>query len=323
MIQLIGHNAIVAGIAHALIKEELLFQIFSNKALEGLEQYTQLVSNVEQLKIALLHAGETPLRLSAGAPWLFKPDWLEAFEPNGIFNIHGTALPQDRGGTIASWLILNQKRLGHAVIHKIVAGPDKGPILLAQEFVYPAHCHLPTDYLEVYNQFQIKAGIDCCLQWQAGKLDLTKVSAQPAYLSTYWPRLFTPLNGWVDWNWEGSEIAIFIRAFDDPYSGAMTQWRGKNIHLKKAFFQPDMQSHPFQWGVVFRVRQTEYARYLAVAVQGGSLYIQEARDEEGNDLLDTLKVGDRLQTSTTQLEQAKRRTMRSKKGFYTQKDYPS
>lgn len=321
MIQLIGHNAIIGGIAQKLIEQEIPFKVFSIKTPEDLETHTTIVENTEALKNVLLASKTTTLRLSAGAPWLFKASWLAHFEPTGIFNIHGTALPQDRGGTVASWLILNQKRLGHAVIHKIVPTPDAGPVLFSEEFIYPMQCQLPKDYIEVYNQNQIRAGVNCCLEWLAGTLDLTKVSVQPAYLSTYWPRLHTQTNGWIDWNWPGEAIATFIRAFDDPYDGAMTDWRGVHLHLKKAFFQPDLQTHPFQWGTVFRVRQTDNARYTAVAVQGGSLYIEEIIDEGGNDKLAVIRAGDRFYTTPDQLAIAQRRTMRGKGGLYPQKNH--
>ena len=50
--------------------------------------------------------------------------------------------------------------------------------------------------------------------------------------STYWPRLKTDINGWVDWSLKIDSIERFICAFDEPYSGAKTFLGNKTVSLK-------------------------------------------------------------------------------------------
>ncbi len=317
MIQIIGHNEIVLNLCKTLRANKIPFKVFSNKnVLEIGEEYTQL-ETLEELKTELKKNIDS-LIISAGAPWIFTTAFLETFEPTGIFNIHGTPLPHDRGGTIVSWLILNQKRIGNAIIHKIVKNPDAGPVLMTNEFIYPSSCHFPIDYLKEYNRQQELLVTELCLNWSIGKIDLTKTSEQPHYLSTYWPRLNATFNASIDWNWTGEEIALFIRAFDEPYNGAQTLWRGKTIWLKNAFFQKDANYHPFQWGMVYRYRELRDTSYLAIAVNAGTLYVETCLDNDKNSLMKKIKEGDRLYNTDEKLSSSKQRTIKTKTGFGTQ-----
>lgn len=315
MIQIIGHNEIVLNLCKTLQSKNIAFKVYSNKDIPELGNNYSRLETLDELKLALQHQGDNSLILSAGAPWIFTTEFLQSFEPTGIFNIHGTPLPQDRGGTIVSWLILNKKRLGNSIIHKIVKSPDAGPVLMSHEFIYPVQCHYPIDYLNEYNLQQEILVTELCIRWSQGEIDLTKVSEQPHYLSSYWPRLNASFNAWIDWNWTGENIELFIRSFDEPYKGAQTLWRGKRVWLKKTFFQQDANYHPFQWGLVYRFRQLNNTAYLAVAAQGGTLYIESLQDDEGNDMMTKIKEGDRLYTTEENLISSKQRTIKTKDGF--------
>jgi methionyl-tRNA formyltransferase len=320
MIHLLGHNQIVVNLSNTLFEREIPFKVYSKIETEIAGNNFIKVDNTTELKKLLKSDINKRLIISAGAPWILDQDFLNSFEPEGVLNIHGTALPIDRGGTVVSWFILNKKRLGNAIIHKMSALPDAGPIVSFLEFIYPINCQLPEDYLLVYNKYQEKLVTTLCLQWNEGQIDISKASDQPHYLSTYWPRLKADQNAWINWNWSGEEIELFIRAFDDPYTGAISTWRGKKIFLKKCFFQKDNHFHPYQFGLIFRVRKTLEVNYLAISVSGGSLYVEECNDEAGNSMLDKIKEGDRIQTSDEQLFISQKRTIKTKTGFGFQKD---
>ena len=321
MIHLLGHNEIIINSAKLLASRNIQFTVYSNlKVCDLTENYIQ-VNSVNELKDLLLSDPNNRLIISAGAPWIFSDEFLESFEPDGIFNVHGTALPTDRGGTVVSWLIMNKKRLGNAIIHKMVGSPDAGPILLSEEFIYPIECQYPKDYLSYYNNQQEKLVTKLCLMWANEEINLLQISEQPHYLSTYWPRLKAHLNAWIDWSWLGDDIALFVMAFDEPYDGALTTWRGKQVHLKKCFFQQDTNFHPFQHGLIYRVRKTKNIHYIAVAVEGGSLYIEDCRDEIGVSLMSKLKEGDRFITSEKQLCESHRRTVKTKDSLGTQSNF--
>jgi methionyl-tRNA formyltransferase len=321
MIHILGHNEIVIKLAEFLKTKDINFRVYSNINISNLGSNFILVDNAASLKNLLLKEVKNALILSAGAPWILNEEFLNVFEPNGILNIHGTMLPTGRGGTIASWLILNRTRLGNALIHKMVSSPDAGPILMYDEFIYPEKCYYPKDYLEVYNLEQLKIAKKICLLFTNNQINLTKTAEQPHYLSSYWPRLKSTLNGWIDWNLRGEDIELFIRAFDDPYGGAQTVWRGKMIFLKKCFFQKDNNFHPYQYGIVYRIRQTKDIKYLAIAIDGGTIYVQCCTNEDGESLFNSIKEGDRFITSDVNLIQSKNRTVKTKSGLGNQKDY--
>lgn len=319
MIILLGQNSILQSLMERFHEEGIDCLLFGNDPELKLLGYSSLQSVNDLLKELLPYKGQS-LILSGGAPWLLKADFLQQFEPQGILNLHGTPLPQDRGGTIVSWLILNQKRIGVAAVHKMSPSPDEGPLLRYREFIYPAQCILPQDYLDVYNQQIEDLAWDLALAYSKGLLDTSYYHNQPHYLSSYWPRLSAKVNGAINWAWEGDEIERLIRAFDNPYPGAYTFWRGKTVHLKKCFFQYDSHYHPLQWGMVYRSRSLQTGGYLAVAVKGGTLYIQEATDQEGESVLEFIQEGDRLNTPAALLDGAKKRLIKSPKGLKVQGD---
>lgn len=322
MVHLLGHNQIVINLAKTLFERQIPFKVYSVIDTEIAGNNFVKVNDTNELKELLQADNSKRLIISAGAPWVLNSDFLNSFEPEGVLNIHGTALPTDRGGTVVSWLILNKKRLGNAVVHKMTALPDEGPIVSSIEFIYPSKCQLPRDYIAFYNEYQEKLVTTLCVQWYGGLLDLSKTSEQPHYLSTYWPRLKAEQNAWINWNWSGEEIELFIRAFDDPYAGALSTWRGKKVFLKKSFFQKDNHYHPYQYGLIFRVRKTMDVNYLAISVNGGSLYVEECEDEFGNSMFNFIKEGDRFQTSEDQIFLSQKRTLKTKLGFRSQTDLP-
>lgn len=318
MIKIIGHNEIVINLSRTLKSKNIAFRVFSNKNVEEIgEEYTKVDTLVE-LESELHKEKSSSLIISAGAPWIFTSAFLAPFEPQGIFNIHGTPLPYDRGGTIVSWLILNKKRMGNAIIHKIVKDPDAGPVLMNNEFIYPSSCNYPIDYLNEYNAQQELLVTELCIKWSLGEIDLSQTSEQPNYLSSYWPRLNATFNAQIDWNWPGEDIELFIRAFDEPYAGAQALWRGKTIWLKKAFFQKDANYHPFQWGLVYRCRELQNTSYMAIAVNGGTLYVETCLDDDKNNLMNKIKEGDRFYNIDENLTSSKQRTIKTNTGFGTQ-----
>ena len=321
MIHLLGHNQIVINLANTLYIRQIPFKVYSNIETNIAGNNFIKVDDAIELKNLLQTDTNKRLIVSAGAPWIFTPAFLESFDPIGIFNIHGTPLPHDRGGTIVSWMILNKKRIGNAIIHRIVKDPDAGPVLMHNEFIYPSSCHYPIDYLNEYNTQQELLVTELCIKWSLGEIDLTKLSEQPHYLSSYWPRLNATFNAWIDWNWHGGDIELFIRAFDEPYAGARALWRGKTIWLKKAFFQQDSNYHPFQWGLVYRIRELQNTSYMAIAVNGGTLYVETCLDDDTNDVMKMIKEGDRIYSTDEQTTSSKQRTIKTNTGFGTQSQH--
>ncbi len=252
---------------------------------------------------AFLDFSREAFALSLGAAWIFRKDQLEGIFHGRLFNLHGTRLPQDRGGGGFSWQVLMNNRLGFCVLHRVDGGVDSGEIVSFREYLYPASCRVPADFMAVYEERNLGFLQEFFTAASGKALELASLPQQE-YFSTYWPRLNTPLHGWIDWDWPADALDRFVCAFDDPYPGAQTLLEGKPVRLKKSVLSlADGVFHPFQHGLVYRSN----GRWLSVAVQGGSLLLQEVKDEAGNDLLAKVKPGDRFHTPAEKLASARRR----------------
>ncbi len=240
------------------------------------------------------------LAISIGAAWIFTSAFIERLEGR-LVNVHGARLPQDRGAGGYSWRILRNDRLGYSVIHLVEAGVDTGTIVTFDEYFFPSGCRTPADYREHALQRNMEM-LDRFLTDVQTDREFSGVS-QPEYLSTYWPRLNTDQNGFVDWSWSLSDIEQFICAFDDPYAGAQTFVNDRKVRVKGCLsIATDGTFHPFQTGIVYRIS----AGAVFVAAVQGSLVIGKVTDDVGSDLSDGIRVGDRFYTPREHLEAARR-----------------
>ncbi len=236
--------------------------------------------------------------ISIGATWIFKASFIKLFDGK-LVNLHGTRLPQDRGGGGFSWRILRGERIGYSVIHKIDGGVDTGAILKFKEYVYPHSCHLPLDYQQ-YSAAKYIELLEEFIKELEDDTEFYEIS-QPEYLSAYWPRLSTDVHGYINWSWELEDIDRFICAFDDPYRGATTFINGIRVRIKKSsIWFGDGAFHPFQKGIIYRIANGN----LFVATESGTLIISQIEDDSGNSLIEKIKVGDRFYTPFEHLEKA-------------------
>ncbi len=256
------------------------------------------------------------LAISIGAPWFFDADFLKNTLRNRMLNLHGAHLPRGRGGTLFSWQIMSGQRSGICLLHQMMEALDAGPVLDYEEFIYPAHCRKPVDYIECYEEKNLGFLKRFILNWKKNK-EINPIAAQTDYLSTYWPRLRADLHGWLDWQWKVAELERFVCAFDLPYAGARCRWRGQEIMLRDAWSQAlDGHTHPFQWGIVTR----NNGQWLNVVANGGELLLESVRDASGNNLLPAIQPGDRLYCDPSDLEQAQQRVLKTPEGFEIQKN---
>lgn len=238
------------------------------------------------------------LGLSFGAAWIFRKSFIDRFKGR-LLNLHGTRLPQDRGGGGFSWRILSDNRLGCCLIHRVDLGVDTGPIIKYREFLYPSWCRIPRDYQEV-NVQENRKFLDEFFR-EVGNGEEFKCVEQVGYLSTYWPRMSTEHHGYLNWNWSLRQIERFVCAFDEPYKGASTFINGKRVFLKSCFMDFSQGGfHPFQKGMIYR----KSASVLFVATEDGTLVVGSVKDESGSDIMGETKVGDRFYTPIVFLEKA-------------------
>jgi len=234
--------------------------------------------------------------ISLNSTWIFDNKIINFFNGN-LYNYHDTPLPEFRGAAAYSWMILlNQKQWG-ITMHQVVSSLDVGNIVKQQNFLFPKSCRIPQDYLDYKTKFEKNFFSTFIDQLFSKK---SRIISQKNKFSSYWPRLVTPYNGFINWNWSAKEIELFIRAFDDPHQGSSTFIDGKKVRLKKCIFQKNKIFHPFQSGMIYRIDQEK----LFVAGNGGTLKINDIFDLQGKKINHTLRVGHRFHTPIKHLETA-------------------
>lgn len=239
------------------------------------------------------------LGISFGAAWIFKKPFIDLFKGR-LLNCHGARLPQDRGAGGFSWRILRNERVGVSLIHQIDPGIDTGNVILFEEYIYPNWCRLPIEY-QAYSTQQNEKLLDQFFDLIKAEKSFVSISQQE-YFSSYWPRLATDVHGYIDWNWDLKDIERFICAFDDPYKGASTFVNGDKVRLKKCCSSShDGLFHPFQKGFIYRISRST----IFVATDQGSLLVDSVLDENGVDIKEKLRIGERLYTPSKFLEEAK------------------
>ena len=238
--------------------------------------------------------------LSLGAAWIFKKAVIKKTFNNKLLNLHGTCLPKNRGGGGLSWKIMMGDRVGNCLIHIVDSGIDTGSILRFEDYVFPPSVRIPLDYQAVSLQRNFSFVTNLIEECFVGAINV-KQTSQPEYLSTYWPRLNTDLNGWIDWRWSAPQLEKFICAFDDPYPGARTFLGETKVRIKKTSVTSLEDSyHPFQYGLIYRTKSD----CCFVATKAGSLIIESVLDESGKEIIHKVRVGDRFSTPCYHLETA-------------------
>jgi methionyl-tRNA formyltransferase len=265
----------------------------------------------EQSVVDFLSNTQQYFYLSLGAAWIFKSEVIERLFNNQLFNLHGTRLPQNRGGGGFSWQIMTGNRFGFCVLHQVDGGVDTGDLIATDEFIYPPTARTPEDYGKIYLNKNLDFVIDFIEAHRSGT-ELVKPIRQSEWFSTYWPRLNTELNGYVDWSLSADEIERFICAFDAPYKGASAFLNGKKVFLRKVSISTqDGCFHSFQSGLIYRKSK----EWICVAIRGATLIIEEMLDEDNNNILNNVKVGDRLYTPQSFLESAMDRVIYTPAGL--------
>lgn len=256
----------------------------------------------EEVKEFLKSSGDF-FYLSIGAAWIFSETVIQELFKDRLFNAHGSRLPNNRGGGGFSWQILMGNKFGFCILHKVEAGIDTGQIVAFEEFLYPASLRIPLEFDEfLYRKYLVflKNFVLSC----KNSIVYFKPLEQFESFSSYWPRLKTDINGWINWNWNPYDIEKFICAFDDPYRGAQTRLNDKKVFLKGVSLSPqDGNFHPYQSGLIYRVSNS----WICVAIKSSTLIITGLYDEEQNNLISHVRVGDRFITPSVHLDESFKR----------------
>lgn len=255
--------------------------------------------NIEQDERIDAFLTSQTLGISLGAPWIFRPKFIRRFDGR-LVNLHGQLLPKDRGGGGYSWLILSGQRRSGCVLHLIDAGIDSGKIVRYSEFFFPSECRKPIAYQNFANIEKI-ALLKAFVEEVENEQDFQMID-QVDYLSTYWPRLNTDAQAYINWEWSAREIENFVCAFDDPYDGVATFINGQKVQIKDCFSESDGPTfHPFQYGVVYRKSNNT----LFIAARGGTLVAHRVFVKGSKSKLPKIRLGDRFYTPQNVLDDVK------------------
>ena len=160
---------------------------------------------------------------------------------------------------------------------------DEGDIVYQRNFIFPHSLKKPIDYF----LFQIEKKKKFLIEF----IDKLKENndfptiGQPEYLSSYYPRLNTEKNGWIDWSLKNIDLFNFICAFDDPYLGASTMYQKNIVRIKSVTWtRSEHNFHPYQHGLIYR----KIDEYILVAINGGSLIIEKVINNKNKNILKIL-----------------------------------
>ena len=242
------------------------------------------------------------LFFSIRSRWIFKKEDISKFFKHNLVNYHPSRLPIYSGGADVSWRIMSGDRIDCQVFHMVDQSIDTGSVLihknslLPEDYIKPKHL---IDYsnrkiIELYKEFveQIK------------KKKIFKLQRQNHYLSKYHPRLFTKLNGWIDWSHKSEKLIRFINAFETPYDGASTTYQNKRVYLKDVQIHGgEIASRPYMSGLIIRKEK----EWIVVSTSDENfLIIKKIINEKGKNIIDSLKVGNRFVTSHEKIFNSKK-----------------
>ena len=220
-----------------------------------------------------------------------------------FFNVHSSYLPFGRGGAPQSWKILLGDNYASATIHAIAEEVDAGPIVVQKKKLIKDKFPEPIDYIFAEKEI-CEELIDKLMKILKESKKLT-FAAQDHNSSFYLSRLYTKVNGAIDWDWAINYVEKFIRAFSAPYDGAFTYYDGKKINILKSEIDKNSPGlfHPFCNGRILTILDNGCCRVVA----GGECLIINKIAYNGVEMTPgkLLKVGKILNTPFKDLEIAK------------------
>lgn len=288
-----------------LMKESKVFEnIFEYAKRKKIEIFEE--DNINNSKIIKKFLSKKcNIVFSLGARSIINDEFLKAFS-GLVFNIHPSYLPEERGAANFSWRILNDQNFVAATIHQIKLKLDSGPIVIQKKIGCKISKPTPDEldvltsklYDEIFTKF---------LQ-QITKNGFLTLTQQKEEQSMYFSRLYTEINGAIDFEWNNNEIERFIRAFSKPYPGAFTFVRNKKVSILASFVEKsNINFHPFAYGRIIKIYVDGSVRIIT---KNGFLRITKII-VKNNEIIPSnfLKINDVLKTPNKILENSKSKTI--------------
>lgn len=274
----------------SLINQKLNFKIFNNLD----KSFQNFIK--KEFKI------DETLFLSIRSRWIFKKKDIEKFFLNNLINYHPSRLPIYSGGADVSWRIMTGDRIDCQVFHLVDENIDTGSIITYKNSVLPENYTKPKHLIDYSN----KKIIDLYKEFitKIKKKKKFKLQKQNEYLSKYHPRLYTKINGWIDWSFNSDKLIRFINAFETPYQGASTSYKNRRVFLKDVQIHGgEISNHPYMSGLVIRKEKD----WIVVSTSDENfLIIKSVLNEKGKNIISKIKVGNRFITSSEDIIKSKK-----------------
>lgn len=164
--------------------------------------------------------------LAAG--WYKKiPQSILNIPPKGLAGIHGSLLPQYRGGAPLVWAMIQGEESTGVSLFYFTEGIDEGDIIAQRSFkIYD------NDYIhDVYNRME-RYSFEM-LKEELPKIADGKMNAWKQNFSgqtKVWP-MRNPDDGLINWSQSAEQIYNFIRAQSKPYPGAFTYINNRKVYI--------------------------------------------------------------------------------------------
>lgn len=161
------------------------------------------------------------------------PQWMLELPPLGNINLHASLLPKYRGAAPIQWAIANGETVTGNTTMRIDAGLDTGDTMLRQEMSIA-----PDDTAETLAPRLANMGADLLVETLAGlQAGTIRPSKQDDSQATLAP-ILKKEDGLIDFSRTAQEILNRLRGFQ-PWPGAYTKFRGKNLQVLKAQLAPE------------------------------------------------------------------------------------
>ncbi|HXM62627.1 MAG TPA: methionyl-tRNA formyltransferase [Terriglobales bacterium] len=153
------------------------------------------------------------------------PQWMIDLPRLGNINLHASLLPKYRGAAPIQWAIAFGETVTGVTTMRIDAGLDTGDILLQKEMPIK-----PADTAETVAPMLAAIGAHLMVDTLRGlQEDTIKPRPQDHTKATLAP-ILKKEDGRIDFRQTAQEICNRLRGFQ-PWPGAFTMFRGKNLHV--------------------------------------------------------------------------------------------
>ena len=156
------------------------------------------------------------------------PPWMLQLPPHGNINVHASLLPKYRGAAPIQWAIAMGESVTGVTIMRIDEGLDTGDILLKREIQIS-----PEDTAVTLSPRLAQLGADLLVETLQGLERGAMLPIPQDHSQATLAPILKKEDGLVDFQRTAAEIHNRLRGFQ-PWPGAYTQFRGKNLKIISA-----------------------------------------------------------------------------------------